>query len=67
MKALSASPGGRLVIGPHHLGGRQRDAEILEAHGDDGGPPFLVRWEDPGRVSLLYPGGDAHVERTVRR
>ena len=66
MKALSASPGDRLVIGLHHLGGRERDAEILEAHGDDGGPPFLVRWEDSGRVSLLYPGADARVEPTAR-
>jgi CBS domain-containing protein len=67
MKALSASPGDRLVIDPHHLGGQRRDAEILEAHGDGGAPPFLVRWEDSGRVSLLYPGADAHVERTARR
>ena len=67
MKALSASPGDRLVLVPHHLGGQRRDAEVLEARGDDGGPPFLVRWEDSGRVSLLFPGADAHVERTARR
>jgi CBS domain-containing protein len=65
--AMRASPGDRLVVGPHHLGGQRRDAEIIEARGDDGGPPFLVRWEDSGRVSLLYPGTDAHVERTARR
>ncbi|HSJ72704.1 MAG TPA: CBS domain-containing protein [Miltoncostaeaceae bacterium] len=67
VKALTASPGDRLVIGPHHLGGQQRDAEILEARGDRGGPPFLVRWEDSGRISVLYPGSDAHIERTARR
>ena len=65
--SMSASPGVRLVVGPHQLGGQRRDAEILEARGDEGGPPFLVRWEDSGRISLLYPGSDAHVERTVRR
>jgi hypothetical protein len=64
---MAASPGDRLVVGPHHLGGPQRDAEILEARGDGGGPPFLVRWEDTGRVSLLYPGSDARVERTAQR
>jgi CBS domain-containing protein len=65
-ETLVAMPGDRLVIGPHHLGEHQRDAEILEARGAAGGPPFLVRWEDSGRVSLLYPGSDAHVRRTAR-
>jgi CBS domain-containing protein len=65
--AMTATPGDRLLIGPHHIGGPQRDAEILEARGDGGGPPFLVRWEDTGRVSLLFPGSDAHVEPTARR
>lgn len=59
-----ASPGDRLVVTAHHLGGPERDAEILEVRGEDGGPPFLVRWQDSGRVSLLYPGSDARVEST---
>jgi CBS domain-containing protein len=62
----AAEPGDRLVIRAHHLGGPERDAEILEARGPGGGPPFLVRWEDSGRVSLLYPGSDAQVQRTGR-
>ena len=65
--ALIAEPGDRLVIRGHHLGEPDRDAEILEARGPGGGPPFLVRWEDAGRVSLLYPGSDARVERTGSR
>jgi hypothetical protein len=56
--------GDRLVVAAHHLGGPERDAEILEVRGEDGGPPFLVRWQDSGRVSLLYPGSDARVEST---
>jgi CBS domain-containing protein len=64
---LTARAGDRLVIVPHQLGGQPRDAEVLEAHGDGGGPPFLVRWEDSGRISLLYPGSDARIEQTGRR
>jgi CBS domain-containing protein len=60
-------PGDRLVITAHQQGGRPRDAEVLEARGADGGPPYLVRWEDTGRVSLHYPGSDARVEHLVRR
>jgi CBS domain-containing protein len=63
---LTAEAGDRLVISGHHLGEPERDAEILEARGPGGGPPFLVRWED-GRESLLYPGSDASVQRLVDR
>lgn len=62
-RSLRAAAGDRLVIRGHHLGEPDRDAEVLEARGEDGGPPFLVRWSDDGRVSLLYPGSDAHVDR----
>lgn len=58
-------PGDRLIITAHQQGGRPRDAEVLEARGEDGGPPYLVRWQDTGRVSLHYPGSDARVEHLV--
>jgi CBS domain-containing protein len=60
-------PGDRLVIAAHQQGGRPRDAEVLEVRGAAGGPPYLVRWEDTGRVSLHYPGSDARVEPLVTR
>lgn len=58
----AVSPGDRLVVTPHRQGQPPRDAEVLEVRGADGGPPFLVRWEDTGRVSLHYPGSDAVVK-----
>lgn len=61
--AAGARPGDRLVIAPHYQGERPRDAEVLEARGEGGGPPYLVRWEDTGRVSLHYPGPDAAIAR----
>jgi hypothetical protein len=59
---LRASPGDRLVIRGHHVGELPRDAEVLEVLGEDGAPPFIVRWEDDGRVSRFYPSSDAYVE-----
>lgn len=59
---LRARPGDRLVIHGHHLGEPERDGEILEVIGEDGAPPFVVRWSDDGHVSELYPAGDAHIE-----
>jgi hypothetical protein len=63
---LSAAPGDRLVVRPHRLGEPERDAEILQAHGRDGAPPFTVRWSDTGRTSRFFPGADASVEHLAR-
>jgi len=59
---LRAAAGDRLVIRRHHLGEPDRDGEILETLGDDGTPPFRVRWSDDGHESVLFPGSDATVE-----
>ena len=59
---LSAEPGDRLIVHGHHTGEPVRDGEILEVLGDAGGPPYVVRWEDDGHVSRLYPGSDAYVQ-----
>jgi hypothetical protein len=59
---LSAAPGDRLVVRPHRVGEPERDAEILEAHGPGGTPPFTVRWSDSGRTSRFFPAADAFVE-----
>jgi uncharacterized protein DUF1918 len=45
----------------HHLGEPERDGEILEVLGDDGAPPYRVRWED-GHVSEVFPGPDGYVQ-----
>lgn len=58
---MSASPGDQVVIRGHHLGEPDRDGEILEVLGENGGPPYRVRWEDSGEVSELFPGSDAYV------
>ena len=60
---MQASVGDRLVIRGHHVGERVRDGEILEVLGEDGGPPYLVRWSDDGHVSRSYPGSDAYIEQ----
>ena len=59
---MRARPGDRLVIRAHRVGERVLDAEILEVLGEDGAPPFLVRWQQDGHLSHIYPGSDAFVE-----
>ncbi len=59
--AMHASPGDRLVIRGHHQGEPERDGEILEVLGEDGRPPYRVRWED-GHEAEVFPGSDAFVQ-----
>lgn len=58
---MYAAKGDRLVVHGAHVGDHDRDAEILEVRGSDGGPPYLVRWSDDGHESLVFPGPDATV------
>lgn len=59
---LTAVVGDRLIIRGHRVGEPDRDAEIIEVRGAEGGPPYLVRWDDDGHESLLFPGTDAVVQ-----
>ncbi|ACY99068.1 Domain of unknown function DUF1918 [Thermomonospora curvata DSM 43183] len=58
---MRAAAGDRLVIVRSGLHEPVRDGEIIEVIGPDGTPPYLVRWADTGRTSLIYPGPDARV------
>jgi hypothetical protein len=59
---MRAAVGDRIVVQGTHVGEHARDGEVLEVHGADGGPPFLVRWSDSGHESLFFPGPDATVQ-----
>ena len=58
---MQASVGDRIIIKGHHVGEPDRDCEVLEVKGEDGGAPFLVRWGDTGHETLFFPGPDASV------
>jgi hypothetical protein len=64
---MKASVGDRLIIKGHHVGEPDRNAEIIEVHGQDGAPPYLVRWDDDGHEGLLFPGSDASIEHFPTR
>jgi Domain of unknown function (DUF1918) len=57
---MKANVGDRLLIESNSAEQHRREGEIIEVHGADGGPPFVVRWSD-GHEALLFPGPDAHV------
>ena len=64
---MQAKVGDRIVIKGHHVGEPDRDCEVLEARGQDGEPPYLVRWEEDGHEALFFPGSDASVQPYEQR
>ena len=59
---MKAAVGDRIVVRGSRMGQPDRDCEVLEVRGDDGGVPYLVRWGDTGHVGLIFPGSDALVQ-----
>jgi len=53
---MHATAGDRIIIRSVHVGEPDRDGEVLEARGEGGTPPYLVRWSDTGHEGLLFPG-----------
>lgn len=58
---MHAQVGDGLVIQGHQVGQSRRTGEIVEVRGADGAPPYLVRWDDSGRTTLLFPGSDCEI------
>jgi hypothetical protein len=63
---MRAQVGDKLVVVGHHVGDHGREAEILEVHGADGAPPYLVRWTEDDHHALVFPGSDAIIEHVQR-
>ena len=60
---MRAEQGDWLIVESLHTGEVRRRGQVLEVHGPDGTPPFLIRWNDDDHESLVFPGPDAHVEK----
>ena len=58
---MKAKVGDRIVIRGHSVGEHPRDCQVLEVHGEDGAPPYTVRWGDDGHEGFFFPGADADV------
>ena len=61
---MRAQVGERLLFHGKKVGfGRPRGSG-LEVRGEDGGPPYLVRFDD-GHEGLVFPGTDCQVLHTT--
>jgi Domain of unknown function (DUF1918)/Domain of unknown function (DUF1876) len=52
---MKAKTGDHIILAGEQVDRPTRDGEVLEVRGDDGSPPYLVRWRD-GHTGLIYPG-----------
>jgi hypothetical protein len=59
---MRADVGDTLVIGGHAVGHAMRRGLVQEVRGEDGGPPYLVQWDDSDHATLFFPGSDCVVE-----
>jgi hypothetical protein len=57
---MHAEVGDTLVVEGRTTEIPRQQGEVLEVHGENGGPPYLIRWAD-GHEGLAFPGPDAHV------
>jgi hypothetical protein len=62
---MQATVGDRLHMHGRTTGQKDRLGEIIEVRGENGAPPYVVRFPD-GHESLLYPGADCVVETSER-
>ena len=60
---MRARPGDRIILAGEQVDQPTRAGEVLEARGPDGGPPYVVRWED-GHTSTMFPGPGAVLKVT---
>ncbi|MDV7244136.1 MULTISPECIES: DUF1918 domain-containing protein [Rhodococcus] len=58
---MHVAVGDRLHVQGRVVGAHAHTAEVVEVHGENGEPPYLVRYDD-GREALVFPGPDAWVE-----
>jgi hypothetical protein len=55
---MNASIGQNIVIRGKTVEAPDKHCQIIEIRGVDGGPPYMVRFDD-GHETLVYPGSDA--------
>lgn len=58
---MQAQTGDRLLIHGKTVGAPGEHGEVIEVRGDDGGPPYLVKFDD-GHERLIFPGPDCEVQ-----
>ncbi|SFQ23634.1 protein of unknown function [Amycolatopsis arida] len=57
---MRARVGDEILVHGRIVGSGEQRGEIIEVRGDDGQPPYLVRFSD-GHEGLVVPGSDCEI------
>lgn len=63
---MRAVVGDQVVVLGAHVDEATREGEVIEVHGEDGAPPWVVRWARDGHASLFFPGPDVQVRHGAK-
>lgn len=58
---MHATVGDQLHVHGRTVGAGERYGKIVEIRGEQGEPPYVVRFDD-GEERLMFPGSDCEVE-----
>jgi hypothetical protein len=61
---MHAQVGDELIVRGRHVGDEDREGVVTEVHGENGAPPYIVRWKD-GHESVFVPSADTLVEHRL--
>lgn len=62
---MKAAEGDRIIIRGHTVESSDRHGQIIEVKGEDGAPPYRVRFDD-GHETIVFPGGDFSIDRSQK-
>ena len=63
---MRAQVGDELIVRGRHVGDEDREGMITEIHGENGAPPYMVRWKD-GHESVFVPSSGTLIEHRPAR
>jgi hypothetical protein len=58
---MQAQVGDHLLMRGRTVGERPTEVEVVEVRGQNGAPPYLIRFDD-GHTGLFFPGPDTLVQ-----
>jgi hypothetical protein len=58
---MQAQAGDELTVRGRHQGDEDRHGTVIRVDGENGAPPYLVRWRD-GHESVFFPASGTEVE-----
>lgn len=62
---MQARVGDRILVHSRTVGAGEQHGEIIEVRGENGAPPYWVRFSD-GHEGLVFPGSDCEVTANER-